>query len=352
MSADTTIAYLVTGASGCLGHALVRELLEDADREGRSIDVRAFDSRPGRHPRDARVREILGDVTRAADVEAACAGVDVVLHAAAIVDHAAAGEHKVFAVNVGGTQRVIDACRAAGARALVYTSTMDVVYDRTPISGGDESLPYPARFVDPYSKSKADAERAVLAANDPAGLRTCALRPCGLYGERDPYHWPPFLKAVRSGGLLFRMGDGTARFQHVYVGNVAWAHVLAAKRLIAGDERVAGSAYFLTDHPARNFFEFMEPFVDHVGLKMPPRSRYLSYGLAYRLASVAEWVVRALRPLTRIDLKLTRDAVFFVARDYWFTGARAREELGYEPRYSESEARRRTMKWFDDFPPR
>ena len=67
--------------------------------------------------------------------------------------------------------RVIRACRELGIHRLVYTSTIDVVVDgRRPIVDGDESLPYPPKLPrDPYSRSKIEAERLVLAASDHTG---------------------------------------------------------------------------------------------------------------------------------------------------------------------------------------
>ena len=77
---------------------------------------------------------------------------------------------------------MINGCLAAGVKALVYTSSEDVVFTGRPIRDGDERLPYPQKFVNGYCRTKADAEVAVLAANGRTGaggqpLRTAAVRP-------------------------------------------------------------------------------------------------------------------------------------------------------------------------------
>jgi 3beta-hydroxy-delta5-steroid dehydrogenase / steroid delta-isomerase len=63
-------------------------------------------------------------------------------------------------------------------------------------------------------------------------LRTLALRPNVMYGEGDPYYVTAGLKAAStSGGVMYRVGDGSALFQQAYVGNIAWAHVRANQAL-------------------------------------------------------------------------------------------------------------------------
>jgi len=107
-------------------------------------------------------------------------------------------------VNVNGTNNVITAAARSGVRALVYTSTMDVLYDGGDILGGDETMPYPKKFTMVYAETKAIAEQAVLKANSAAApMKTCVIRPCGMFGEGDPYHVSSFLKMAQSGRLAF-----------------------------------------------------------------------------------------------------------------------------------------------------
>ena len=109
---------------------------------------------------------------------------------------------------------------AAGSRVkgLVYTSTLDVVVPLAGCEGVEgETLPYVhgtarAAYDGPYVVTKTAAERAVRAANagnagtnddgNPGGLRTCVLRPTGMYGPRDPWHVGNVLGAARDAGAL------------------------------------------------------------------------------------------------------------------------------------------------------
>lgn len=60
---------------------------------------------------------------------------------------------------------MITACLHAGVQRLVYTSTASVVFDGSDVQNGDESMPIPRRHLDAYARTKAMAERLVLAAN-------------------------------------------------------------------------------------------------------------------------------------------------------------------------------------------
>jgi len=334
---------LVTGGAGFLGRAILRELAKPDAGVGHvrvlDLDVSAVETGPA-------VEAISGDVCDAGQVRNACREVDVVLHAASLVDWGQATPEYLEQVNVGGTENVIRACREAGVRALVYTSSMDVVCGAAPVVNADETLAYPDDFTNEYARTKALAERAVLAANGPE-LAACAVRPCGMYGEGDPYHVENVLRIVKAGGLPVRPGDGSARFQHVYVGNVAHAHRLAVQNLLGENPAAAGEAYFVTDDCAAvNFFDFMEPILESLGHPLPPRSRRVPYPVMPAIGAAVEAAVFVCKPFVTIHPTITRSSVRFVCHDHTFVGDKARSDLGYFPIYSEAEAIRRTVEYF------
>lgn len=336
---------LLTGGGGFLGRAILREA---ARPDSGMAALRVLDLDPSRVTPGPGIERVQGDVCDAGLLREACADVDVVIHAASRVDWGQTTPEQLERVNVGGTQNVIDACRAQGVRGLVYTSSMDVVCGSAPVVDADETAPFPARFTNDYARTKALAETRVLAANGPE-LATCALRPCGMYGEGDPYHVANVLRIVKQGGLPARPGSGRARFQHVYVGNVAWAHLLAADRILDPQAKIGGEAWFVTDDtPAVDFFDFMEPILEALGHALPPRSRRIPYPVMLGLGALTEAAAFVYRPFRRIQPTLTRSSVRFVCHDHTFDGRKARRQLGYEPRYSEQEALARTIAWLRD----
>lgn len=342
-STGAGIRVLVTGGGGFLGRALLREIAKPgsgvAFARVLDLDVSQLEAGP-------RVEAIPGDVCDAALVRDACRDVDVVVHAASLVDWGQTTPERLEEVNVGGTRNVVEACRGAGVCGLVYTSTMDVVCGSAPVVDADETTPFPSRFTNEYARTKALAEALVLAANGPE-LATCAVRPCGMYGEGDPYHVANVLRIVKDGGLPARPGSGKARFQHVYVGNVAHAHLLAMRRILEPAAGIGGEAWFVTDDtPAVDFLEFMEPILEALGHALPPRSRRIPYPVMLAVGAAMEAAAFLCRPFVRLQPTLTRSSVRFVCHTHTFDGRKAARQLGYAPVYREDEAVARTIAWF------
>ncbi len=320
------------GASGMLGFEIVRQL-QAAGREVRTLDLQPLPEQDG--SRGCLEEHVLGDIRDLAALRRACRGAEVVFQTAAAVWNPRTPARAFQEVNVEGNRRVVAVCRELGIRRLVYTSTLDVVVDgRKPIVDGDESLPYPRRLPrDPYSRTKILAEQLVLEANGP-GLATCALRPVGMYGPRDRYHLASFVAMARQ-GVSLRLGDGSARFSHVYSENAAHAHLLAAERLWPGSP-AAGQCYFLGDHcPVGNIFDFMAPFLEALALPVPRRR--IPYALAYLLASIAELVA----PRSSFN----RFAVVQTCVDHTFVHHKAARELSYVPLVSREQAFARSLAW-------
>ena len=152
---------LVTGGSGFVGANLVTELLE------RGHEVRSFDRAPSPLPAHPRLQVIEGDICDKDTVAAAVDGIDTIFHTAAIIDLMGGSSvtdeyrQRSFAVNVGGTENLVEAGQAAGVKRFVYTASNSVVMGGKRISGGDETLPYTERFNDLYTETKVVAERFV-----------------------------------------------------------------------------------------------------------------------------------------------------------------------------------------------
>ncbi|MBE2184977.1 MAG: NAD-dependent epimerase/dehydratase family protein [Anaerolineae bacterium] len=327
------MSVLVTGANGMLGRAIIARLMN----YGRK--VRAFDLEP--FP-DSRVESYVGDVRDPVALSQAAGGVSLIIHAASLIYPGLGKPQHVYDINVGGTRNVIDACLARGVKKLIYTSSMDVVFDGRPIVNGDESLPYARVFLDYYSETKADAERLVLASNTASGLQTCVLRPAAMYGPFDRHHFPVMFTRAKQKKLA-RMGDGKAQFNHVYVENVVEAHLQAAAAL-EPRSKVSGQIYFITDEPPRNFFDFLAPFLNAMGL--PPLKKQVSYQSAYSAALASETFYKLAPGEKTANPAVTRHAVLSICRDFSFVSTKAARDFGYRPIVGREEAFHRTVAWF------
>lgn len=318
---------LVTGGGGFLGGAIVRRLRERGDA------VRSFSR--GRYPAlDALgVPQVAGDIADAEAVAAAVKGCDVVFHVAARAGVAGrlADYHRA---NVVGTKNVLAACRRHGVRRLVYTSSPSVVFDGRDMEGVDESVPYPASYHAHYPRTKAAAEKEVLATNGP-DLATVSLRPHLIWGPGDNHLVPRILERGRSGRLR-RIGRENKLIDSIYIDNAADAHVLAADRLQPGSP-IAGKAYFLSNGEPLPTWDLVNRILACGGV--PPVTRSVPVGLAVAAGAILEAVYGLFRP--DAEPPMTRFLARELSTAHWFDISAARRDLGYSPAVSIAEGLRR-----------
>jgi nucleoside-diphosphate-sugar epimerase len=334
---------LITGGSGFLGNAIVKELLEP-DCPFSTGEIRVFDIRPYTGIQNDKVKFIKGDIRNYNEVENACAGIDLVIHSAAIIDWGTQPGSEVFAINTGGTENVIKACLKNNISNLVYTSSLDAVFTGKPLVNIDESQPYPEKPQTSYCESKIRSEKLVFEAQGEI-LKTCILRPSDIYGEADPYHIGSLIDMARK-GFYVRLGNGKTKCQHVYVGNMAQAHVQAANALFENNEKVMGKAYFITDGPGTNFFTFFDKILLGADYKLFPKNLWIPKWIAYAIGSLSEFTAWMISPLKKYNPKFSRFAVVYTCNDFTFNSNRAKTDFGWEPKYSTYEAIENTIRYY------
>ncbi|XP_037845689.2 putative short-chain dehydrogenase/reductase family 42E member 2 isoform X1 [Chlorocebus sabaeus] len=325
---------LVTGGGGYLGFSLGSHLAKSG------TPVILLDRRRPQWELSPETEFIQADVRDEEALYRAFKGVDCVFHMAS---YGMSGVEKlqkeqIESINVGGTKLVIDVCVRQRVPRLIYTSTVNVAFGGKPIEQGDEdSVPYfPLdKHIDHYSRTKAIADQLTLMANGtplPGGgaLRTCVLRPPGIYGPEEQRHLPRVAGHIKKRLFMFRFGDRKARMNWVHIHNLVQAHVLAAEALTAAKGYVAsGQAYYINDGESVNLFEWMAPLFEKLGYSQPWIQVPTSW--VYLTAAVMERLHLALRPICCLPPLLTRSEVRSVAVTHTFQIAKARAQLGYAP---------------------
>ncbi|XP_030677784.1 putative short-chain dehydrogenase/reductase family 42E member 2 [Nomascus leucogenys] len=346
---------LVTGGGGYLGFSLGSHLA----KTGTSVIL--LDRRRPQWELSPETKFIQADVRDEEALYRAFEGVDCVFH---VASYGMSGAEKlqkeqIESINVGGTKLVIDVCVRRRVPRLIYTSTVNVAFGGKPIEQGDEdSVPYfPLdEHIDHYSRTKAIADQLTLMANGtplPGGgtLRTCVLRPPGIYGPEEQRHLPRVAGHIKKRLFMFRFGDRKARMNWVHVHNLVQAHMLASEALTAAKGYVAsGQAYYINDGESVNLFEWMAPLGTHAGQLLMhsiatvigtpgPEPRPMALGEdcpwslapSFPAAAVMERLHLALRPICSLPPLLTRSEVRSVAVTHTFQIAKARAQLGYAP---------------------
>lgn len=316
---------LVTGGTGFLGRHLVRVLLG----QGHEVRVLGRNAKASAELQASGAAVVRAELTDAAAVCAACAGIDAVFHVAAL--SAPWGPRASFhAVNVDGTAHVLAGCLAENVRRLIHVSSPSVVFDGHDHHLGTESAPYPARFLCAYSETKKLAEVLVREAGQ-RGLATTIIRPKAIFGPGDTTLLPRLLKAARQGRLP-QIGDGTNCIDLTYVDNVVHALVLALHAPTA-----SGQTYTITNGEHVRLWDLIRQVLERLGIATTLKP--LPYRLVYTMAMLME--LRA--KLFGGEPLLTRYTTAILGRTQTYDISAARRDLGYEPIVSIAEGVERSL---------
>ena len=317
---------LVTGATGKVGNAIVRAVLERGD------EVRALVRDPDRAAAvlPSGTTLVRGDATAPETLPPAVEGCELVFNAMGLPEQWFPDQGIFDRVNAVGSGELAAAARAAGVRRFVHTSTNDVFHaNRGAAFDESELADYPKGTA--YERSKQRAEELVLSDRD--GMEVVILNPTGVYGPG------PSTSATLEAGMFKPLVKGRlpalppGGMGLVFVDGVAKGHLLAA------DKGRDGERYILTDAYA-DFRELAETVVRIAGRgRVPPT---MPVPVAKALAKLGEGIARVVRrpPM------LSRGQLHFFQWQAKADATKAERELGFTPTPLE-EGLRRTLSAMD-----
>lgn len=225
--------YLVTGGAGFIGSNLVEALLKRGDQP-KVLDDFSTGKRANLEAFKSDIEIIEGDIRDYATVEKATAGVDFVLHQAALpsVPRSVADPLKSNAVNIDGTLNVLEASRQAKVKKFVMASSSSVYGESEELPKHEGMMPGP---LSPYAVSKITGEYYARVYYQLYGLPTVCLRYFNVFGPRqDPGSEyaaviPKFITALTNGGRPTVFGDGEQSRDFTYIDNTVDGNILAAE---------------------------------------------------------------------------------------------------------------------------
>ncbi|WP_083885282.1 NAD-dependent epimerase/dehydratase family protein [Nocardia thailandica] len=339
------MTVLVTGASGFVGGAVVRALADHG------VAVRAmvrdtssvrFDEPGADVPTRVPVEVVAADLRDHVAVARAVFDTTAVVHAAALLGESGRASD-FFETNVAGTDTLLQEAEAAGVRRFVFLGSPSALMD--PRGGDqldiDESVPYPATFLNSYCETKAVAEQLVLAANTPF-FTTCSLRPRAVWGPGDrggPV--PQILLKLRGGRLPDLSGGRPVTASLCYID-----HLVQAVRAALTAENIGGRSYFVADAEPVPVWPTLARVAEEFGLAPP--SRAIPAGVVTGALSVIETIRRLPGVAERWTPPLSRYAVALVTRSATYDTGAARRDLGFDPRVSFDDGLRAYHRWVDD----
>jgi dihydroflavonol-4-reductase len=300
---------LVTGASGFLGSHLARALA----RRGDDLRLLARRSSNLGHLDELDFERATGDVTDRRAVRRAMSGIDRVFHVAGRTSLRKADRAAVFATNLRGARLVFEEALEAGVERVVHTSSAGAIGVAKPKGTADEQTPFEIGHLgNSYVNSKHEAELEAFhfAAR---GLHLVIVNPTFVLGPDDPSRTSMGLVRRFCLGQLPAYVDGALNI--VDVRDVATGHLLADEKGEVGERYILGGRNFTLDRLFADLARIS-------GVAPPPLKLPKSVAVA------------GARSAARLGLPVPTSPEEIVSASLWWTyrNAKARRELGFEPR--------------------
>jgi nucleoside-diphosphate-sugar epimerase len=315
---------LVTGGTGFLGGALVRDLVAD----GALVRVLARPTSDLGRLAGLNVEIVYGDVLQPATLPPAMHGIEALYHLAGMLGGMPVPDAAYRALHIEGTAHVLEAALGAGVRRVLHVSSPGVL---GPIDGppADETAPYAPTNV--YERTKAEGERLALAAAAQRSLSLTVARPEFVYGPGDT-HVVGLYRTIQR-GIFFYVGSGDTVVHPTYIDDAVRGMRLCLER--GG----AGRVYHVAGPQPVTVRELATTIAGALGVRSP----WLR--LPTWLAAIAALGFEAVAKIAGVRPPLSRGAIAFFTESRVFSTARAHAELGYVPRVSLAEGMRRTVAW-------
>ncbi len=306
--------YLITGAAGFIGSNLTRALLERGERV-RGIDNFSTGKRENLAGLESQIdfREV--DLLDGPALREACAGVDYILHQAALpsVPKSVADPLTSHNANINGTLNLLLAAREAHVRRVVYAASSSA-YGDTPTLPKHEEMP--SSPISPYAVQKLTGELYMNSFHSVYGMETVSLRYFNIFGPRQAADSPysgvlaKFITLMLQGKQPVIHGDGEQSRDFTYIDNAVSANLLAATAPAA---KVAGKVFNVATgsrFSLNQTFEILKKLTGYSGKPAynEPRSGDIKHSLA--------------------DIR------------------KAREALGYVPHVNFEDGLRQTVDWY------
>lgn len=306
---------LITGATGFVGSAVARVLLE----RGHKLRLFVRHTSDRSNVADLPVEFAVGDLSDQASMEAALEGVSYLFHVAADYRLWVPDPDAMMRANVEGTRQLMLAAKKAGVKRVVYCSSVAALATaRNGVPATESSPVTEDQIVGAYKRSKYRAEQEVLRLVREEGLPAVIVNPSTPVGPRD-------IKPTPTGQMILDAATGRmpayveTGLNIVHVDDVAEGHVLAFERGTIGEKYILGGENIMLG----DLFGMVAEIVH----RKPPRIQ-LKQSWLYPVACVSELLARS----CGIEPRVTREMLVMSKKLMFFSSEKAERELGYRPR--------------------
>ncbi len=311
----------VTGGTGVVGRAVVRHLAD----EGHELRLLIRDDPP---PQLEMFPTTRGDLLDADSLDRLVHGCEVVFNVAGVNQMCVKDPSHMEEVNVEGVRNMIAACKRAGVRRLVHTSSAVTLGEELGDIGNEKSA-HRGRFISQYERTKYEGERVLFA--EAGDLQVIAVNPSSVQGPGRATGTGKLILDAVNGRLPFLV---ESRISLVDIDDCARGHIRAAERGVSGSRYVLSGAVLTIS-------EAVDLAANSLGRTI--RSRFVP---GWALGAAVGVIAPIARAMGR-DVPICKEMVDVMRFGHSYDGTRATRELGLE--YTPiAETIGRTLEWFGE----
>lgn len=319
---------LVTGTTGFIGSAIIRELIND----GREVKALVRKDSDLRNIQDLDVETVIGDLRDKDSLAAALKGCDRLYHTAAYYSFWSRDKNLIFDINVQGTRNILESALELGIPKIVYTSTVGCIgLSQNGSPSGEDTPLDPATLCNDYKLSKYQAEKVALEFAG-KGLPVVIVNPSAPVGPRD-------IKPTPTGKLVL---DFLNRNLPAYLNtglNLIDVRDCARGHILAEEKGTVGQRYIL-GNKNMSLQEILLTLEKITGIKAP------TVKMPYWVAFTAGWVCEKLSDyVTGKPPAVPLGGVKMAKYLMYFDASKAVRELGL-PQNPVENALREAVDWY------
>ncbi len=314
------IRIAVTGATGLVGSHISEYLAQKGYLVRAIVRSQINAEYFGERWADLNIETVEANVTNKEDLETALLGTEVVIHAAGIVDPYAAPQ-AINAVNVLGTQLVLETAIKLGLKQFIFISSLSVITGNNDQYKTTENAPL-VLCGESYADSKVKAERLVTSSLYKEKIAVTCLRPGFIYGTRERAWLPQLVQAIKSGSAVL-VDDGKKETNVIYVQNLN-----KAIEASIFNQKAYGQIYNLTDGQEITKKQLFNTIADE--LAVPRVKKSVPSWLIKPIFDLISSLVSKFPPNRRKKLsRFSKAAYRLIGINQGFSIRKAKEELNY-----------------------
>jgi len=323
------LTVLVTGASGFLGAAVTRALVERKNL----VRVLIRTSSDKANLKGLNVETVLGDLRDRSSLELALSGCDGLYHVAADYRIWVPNPQHMYSVNVDGTRSLMEAAIKSKIKRIVYTSSVAVLGSADGLPADEDTPVTISDMIGHYKKSKYLAEQVVHEMISENGLPAVIVNPSTPVGTHD-------IKPTPTGRIIVDFLTGRmpayvdTGLNIVHVDDCANGHILAYEKGKIGERYILGGE----DMTLQSILYLLSQICDI----RAPRIK-----LPHTALIPAAYLSELLSRLTGGDPRLTLDTLRMARKMMFFSSEKAKRELGYTYRPA-VDGLKDAVAWFSD----